>query len=54
MKIYVAIYGYDRGGDEIIGVFDSEEKAQAACDNFNYGDFKEVKQYELNVSNVDT
>jgi len=54
MKIYVATYGYDREGDEIIGVFDSEERAQAACDSFNYGDIKKVKEYELNAVVIDT
>lgn len=48
--IYVATYGYDREGDKIIGVFDSYEKAQAACDSCDYGDVREVKAYKLNES----
>ena len=54
MKIFVAIVGWDYEGDDVIGVFDTQELAQAACDRHKYkegdwrGDTREVVEYELN------
>ena len=54
MKLYVALAIFDYEDSSIIGVFDSEEAAQQACDNHKYkngsfrGDSREVEEYELN------
>lgn len=52
MKVYVATYGYDREGDTIIGVFDTPEKAQKACDDSECGDIREVTEFELNIKKL--
>ena len=56
MKIYIALakWDYDYNGTEIIGVFDSAEKAQECCDTHKYpdgilrGDRREFEEFELN------
>jgi hypothetical protein len=60
MKLYVALAIFDYEGSDIIGVFDSEEVAQQACDNHRYkdgsfrGDSREVEEYELNEAELVT
>ena len=59
MRIYAAIASWELEGSELIGVFDSPEKAQAACDGFRYengdprGDFRDVVEYQLNEVALD-
>ena len=56
MKLYVAECNFDYEGFDIIGVFDTKEKAEAACENHKYkdgekrGDGRAVEEFELNVS----
>ena len=58
MKLYVAVAIFDYEGSSIIGVFDSEEDAQQACDNRRYkdgtlqGDSREIEEYELNKTEL--
>ncbi|HET8687260.1 MAG TPA: hypothetical protein VFM18_11450 [Methanosarcina sp.] len=54
MKLFVAIVSWSYEGYDIIGIFDTREKAQAACDRHKYsdgtwrGDERLVNEYELN------
>lgn len=54
MRLFLAIANFDYEGSDVIGVFDTEEKAQYACDNHKYkdgslrGDSREVIEIELN------
>lgn len=54
MKLYVAKCEFDYEGFDIIGIFDSEDKAEAACKAHTYkdgttrGDSKSVEVFELN------
>ncbi len=49
--LYVAKCGWDYEGFEIIGIFDSHEAAQSACDMYKpyKGDYTEVAEFILNV-----
>ena len=60
MKVYVAIAIFDYEGTNTIGVFDTEEKAQNACDNYKYldgelhGDSRIIEEHNLNeADNLD-
>lgn len=48
MEIFVASYEHDREFEVIIGAFDSREKAQAALDGCNLGDYKNIYELQLN------
>jgi hypothetical protein len=54
MKLFLAIVSWDYEGSEVIGVFDTKDAAQAACNRHKYkegvwrGDCREVVECELN------
>ena len=54
MILYVAFVYFDYEGSEVIGIFDSRNAAQEACNNHKYrdgnlrGDSRQVEEYELN------
>ena len=58
MKLYVAIAGWDYEGYDIIGVFDSKEKAQVGIDlvklEGRYVDYYDILEYELNKNKEQT
>ena len=54
MTLFIAIANFEYEGSDVIGVFDTAEKAQEACDNHKYtdgsvrGDDRDVIEFELN------
>jgi hypothetical protein len=54
MKLFLAVVSWNLEGEEVIGIFDTAEEAQAACDRHKYkngkwrGTEREVVEYELN------
>ena len=48
-KVYVAYYGYNYEGSTLVGVFETEQAAEARLGRLKpyYGDYTKVKEVEI-------